>query len=118
MVKITNYMLYMCRYITTILKSHIITKLFDNSKCIFGEFPGGPAVRTFTTKGLGLISGQGIKILHASQPKTNKKSLTPKSVIFPENHIRGSQRFNPLLSSRTFFENRKCYICTFQYGYH
>ena len=74
MVKITNHMLHTCRYITTIRKTHITTKRFDNSKLsIFGEFPGGPTVRTFTTRGLGLIPGQGIKILHASQPKTNKK---------------------------------------------
>ena len=103
---------------TTILKNRIMTKCFDNSKCTFGEFAGDPVVRTFTARGLGLIPSQGIKILQAAQPKTNKKSLTPKSVTFPENHIRGSQRFNPLLSSRTFFENGKCYICTFQYGYH
>ena len=39
-----------------------------------GNFPGGPVVKTSPSNasGVGLIPGQGAKILHASQPKNPK----------------------------------------------
>ena len=37
-----------------------------------GDIPGGPVVKTssFNAGGAGLIPGQGVKISHASGPKT------------------------------------------------
>ena len=35
-----------------------------------GDFPGGPVVKTSNAGDAGLIPGQGAKILHASQPKS------------------------------------------------
>ena len=56
------------------LSNEELIKLEEKKVKKLGDFPGGPVVKTSPSKagGVGLIPGRGVKIPHASQPKTPK----------------------------------------------